>query len=112
MACKLCLFFFPSEHSSHFSFSSSRVSVKCQSSLLDCKLLEGSGCVLVLIEDPEGNTVPRIYKMLIRDLLNEYMKQTDVSMVYGKTWLPNQKHLEIFEPCLWIEYLSRFPRNS
>ena len=54
----------------HFSFDSSCVFVKCQSSLLDCKLLEGSGCALVLIRDPEADVMPGTFKML-RYLLNE-----------------------------------------
>ena len=53
--------------------------VKCQSSLLDCKVLEGSGYVPVLVIDPETDIMPGTFKMLIRYLLNEQMKQTDVS---------------------------------
>ena len=80
----------------HFSFSSRCVFVKRQPSLLDCKLLEGNGCILVHIADPEANTVLGIHKMLIRYLLNKQMKQT---------WLTNQKQFKICNPCLCIEFL-------
>lgn len=52
----------------HFSFSS--VFVKCQ---IPARLqaLGGSGCVLVLIVDPEANTMFGLYKMLIRYILSK-----------------------------------------
>lgn len=58
----------------HLSFSSRCVFVKHQPSLLDYKLLDGNGCVLVHTVDPEANTVLGIYKMLIRYLLNKQTK--------------------------------------